>query len=59
MPSKDDKLGNAPPNSFMPKPENLVNMKKEREVAEIIGKPSKICENGVHELWFKQDDTFQ
>jgi len=30
LPESGEKLENAPPNPYMPKPENLVNMKKAR-----------------------------
>lgn len=35
-------LGNPPPNLFIPKPENLVNMKKAREDPNEPGKPIKV-----------------
>lgn len=51
------KLGNAPPNKFMPSPDNLKSTKKERDAS---GKPGipKLIENDKYALWFKQDDTF-
>ena len=61
-PSKDERLSNAPPNLFMPKAENLITMKKERENPDKAAAPIMLTEPGIenqHELWFKQDDTFE
>ena len=58
-PKMDEKLGNVPPNKFMPKPADLVVMKKERKDGSKPGIPKKLTQPGdPHELWFKQDDTF-
>jgi len=59
MPEADEKLGNAPPNKFMPKPENLINMKKAR-VDESKGAIPELVTTSTdpYEVWFKQDDTF-
>ena len=60
-PQEAEKLGNAPPNLFMPKAENLVNMKKQRADKEKPGIPKRMPQqnDSSHELWFKQDDTFE
>lgn len=59
MPEQHMKLGNAPVNEFMPKPENIVVKKVARENEAKRGQPKKL-ETGIDnfELWFKQDDTF-
>ena len=51
-------MGNAPPNLFMPKAENLVNMKKPRADPEKAADPVLLTKDdhaGLknHELWFK------
>ena len=39
---QDAVFGNPPPNLFIPKPENLVNMKQNREDPDEPGKPIKV-----------------
>ena len=58
MPLEGMKLGNAPPNQFMPKLEELVTCKQERKDPDTPGIPVMIAQNDSHELWFKQDDSF-
>ena len=63
FPSKNPesiRLGNPPPNKFMPCLENLKSLKLERDDEDSDpGLPQKIeSPNGDYLLWFKQDDTF-
>jgi hypothetical protein len=53
-PEADEKLGNAPPNSFMPNPENLVDMKKDRVNESKAGIPELVSKStDPYEVWFK------
>ena len=57
-PTAAQNLGNAPPNLFMPKAENLVNMKKPRADPEKAADPVLLTKGDYptlknHELWFK------
>jgi hypothetical protein len=53
MPEEGMKLGNAPENLFMPKAENLKNMKLERKNPDKAGLPKKISSEENFEIWFK------
>ena len=46
-PSKDERLSNAPPNLFMPKAENLITMKKERENPDEAAPPIMLTKPGI------------
>jgi len=61
VPEEGEKLSNAPPNTFMPNPDNLVCIKKNKEVEAKKSIPIKLktSNDEFYELWFKQDDTFQ
>jgi secreted Zn-dependent insulinase-like peptidase len=58
MPEEGMKMGHPNENLFMPNPDNLKDLKVERENPDVPGKPSliKVAEN--FDLWFKQDDSF-
>jgi secreted Zn-dependent insulinase-like peptidase len=61
MPEEGENLGNAPPNLFMPKAENLISMKLERQNPEKASKPELLeldPQHKQHQLFFKQDDSF-
>ena len=59
LPESAEKLDNAPPNQYMPKPENLVKMKKARDADSKPAVPQKIsASTAPYEVWYKQDDTF-
>jgi len=57
MPENDEKLGHPVPNLYLPDPEKLISMKVERKDKNKPNIPIKL-KNDPHELWFKQDDTF-
>jgi len=52
MPEAGEKLSNAPPNKFMPKPQNLVNMKKVR-MDESKGAIPELVTTSPYEVWYK------
>lgn len=55
MPEEGMKMGNAPVNKFMPKAENLKNMKLERVDPDKPGLPKRIDigTNDNFQMWFK------
>lgn len=56
-PEDSMKLGHAPENVFMPKAEDLINLKAPR--ANDLAATPKLISRPHYELWFKQDDTFE
>jgi len=53
MPEEGMKLGNAPPNTYMPKAENLKSMKKERVNPDKPGIPIRLENDNGIEIWYK------
>lgn len=54
MPEAAEKLDNAPPNKFMPKPENLIDMKKARVNESKAAIPELVTTSSdPYEVWFK------